>query len=164
MWELQMPKAANPFDYRTIADVLFTVEYTAMHSADYRQQVIKQLPDRVSAERPLSLRDQFADEWYALHNPRQTITPLVVTFRTARPISHPTSKSCVSSRCCSPLSGPKGSRSKSRARNCASRHRARVSRLAGPRGVRWMASSAPAVATPGAGRQSSGERPWARGS
>jgi hypothetical protein len=84
MWELQMPKAANPFDYRTIADVVFTVEYTALHSFDYRQQVIKQLSDRLSAERPLSLRDQFADQWYALHNPRQTTTPLVVTFKTAR--------------------------------------------------------------------------------
>ena len=84
MWELQMPKAANPFDYRTIADVFFTVEYTALHSADYRQQVIKQLPDRLSAERPLSLRDQFADQWYVLHNPRQTTTPMVVTFKTAR--------------------------------------------------------------------------------
>jgi hypothetical protein len=84
MWELQMPKAANPFDYRTIADVLFTVEYTALHSTDYRQQVIKQLPDRLSAERPFSLRDQFADQWYALHNPRPTTTPMVVTFKTAR--------------------------------------------------------------------------------
>jgi hypothetical protein len=84
VWDLQMPKAANPFDYRTIADVFFTVEYTALHSVDYRQQVIKQLSDRVSAERPLSLRYQFADQWYALHNPRQTTTPLVVTFKTAR--------------------------------------------------------------------------------
>jgi Tc toxin complex TcA C-terminal TcB-binding domain len=83
-WELQMPKAANPFDYRTIADVVFTVEYTALQSFDYRQQVIKQLPDRLSAERPLSLRDQFADQWYALHNPRQATTPLVVTFKTVR--------------------------------------------------------------------------------
>jgi hypothetical protein len=60
------------------------VEYTALHGVDYRQQVIKQLSDRVSAERPLSLRAQFADQWYALHNPRQTATPLVVTFKTAR--------------------------------------------------------------------------------
>jgi hypothetical protein len=46
--------------------------------------VLKQSPDRVSAERPLSLRDQFAEQWYALHNPRQTTTPLVVTFKTVR--------------------------------------------------------------------------------
>jgi hypothetical protein len=84
LWELQMPKAANPFDYRSIADIYFTVEYTALHSADYRQQVVKQLPDRLSAERPLSLRHQFADQWYALHNSGRTTTPLTVTFKTAR--------------------------------------------------------------------------------
>jgi hypothetical protein len=26
MWQLEMRKAANPFDYRTIADVLFTMQ------------------------------------------------------------------------------------------------------------------------------------------
>ena len=83
-WELQLPKAANPFDYRTIADVLFTVEYTALQSFTYRQQVIQQLDDTVSAERAFSLRDQFADQWYDLHNPEQTTTPMVVRFTTAR--------------------------------------------------------------------------------
>src|SRR5664279_5605451 len=66
-WELQLPKAANPFDYRTISDVLFTVEYTALQEFSYRQQVIQQLDDRVSADRVISVRDQFADQWYALH-------------------------------------------------------------------------------------------------
>ena len=42
-WELRMPKAANPFDYRTIADVLLTIEYTALNSFDYCQQVIQTL-------------------------------------------------------------------------------------------------------------------------
>jgi hypothetical protein len=42
-----------------------------------------QLSDRMSAERPLSLRDQFADQWYTLHNPKQTTTQLAVTFKTA---------------------------------------------------------------------------------
>jgi hypothetical protein len=82
MWELQMPKAANPFDYRSIADVLFTVEYTALHSFDYRQQVIKQLSDQVSAERPLSFRHQLVDQWYELHHPELTATPMVVPFET----------------------------------------------------------------------------------
>lgn len=83
-WELQLPRAANPFDYRTIADVLFTVEYTALHSFPYRQQVIQQLEDTVSAEQALSLRDRFPDQWYGLHNPEQTTTPMVVSFTTAR--------------------------------------------------------------------------------
>jgi hypothetical protein len=83
-WELQLPKAANPFDYRTIADVLFTVEYTALQSFIYRQQVIQQLDDTVSAERAFSLRDQFADQWYALHNPRPATTPMTVRFTMTR--------------------------------------------------------------------------------
>jgi hypothetical protein len=30
MWELQPPPAANPFDFSTIADVLITIDYTAL--------------------------------------------------------------------------------------------------------------------------------------
>ena len=51
LWELQLPKAANPFDFRTIADVLVTIEYTALHSLDYRQQVIARLDRPVGGER-----------------------------------------------------------------------------------------------------------------
>ena len=77
-WELQLPKAANPFDFRSIADVLFTVEYTALQDFSYRQQIIQQLDDRVSAERAISLRDQYADQWYALHNPERAARPMTV--------------------------------------------------------------------------------------
>ena len=79
-----MPLAANPFDYRTIADVLFTIDYTALHSLDYRQQVIKTLDQRVSGDRPYSFRDLFQDPWYDLHNPDQTATPMIVRFRATR--------------------------------------------------------------------------------
>jgi hypothetical protein len=79
-WELQLPKAANPFDYRSVSDVLFTVEYTALQDFSYRKQVIQQLEDTVSAERVFSLRDNFADQWYALQNPEQESTPLTVNF------------------------------------------------------------------------------------
>lgn len=84
MWELQMPKAANPFDYRSIADVLFTVEYTAVQNFDYRQQVIKQLSDQVGADRPLSFRHQLVNQWYELHHPELTATPMVAPFETIR--------------------------------------------------------------------------------
>ncbi|WP_019501043.1 OmpL47-type beta-barrel domain-containing protein [Pseudanabaena sp. PCC 6802] len=83
-WELQMPKAANPFDFSTIADVLVTIEYTALSSLDYRQQVIKSLNPDFSADRPISLRSQFPDQWYDLHNPNKTVTPLTVKFKTLR--------------------------------------------------------------------------------
>jgi hypothetical protein len=84
LWELQMPKAANLFDYRTIADVLITIEYTALNSVGYRQQVIQSLPQDLSADRAFSLRNQFPDQWYDLHNPDQTSTPLTVKFNTLR--------------------------------------------------------------------------------
>jgi hypothetical protein len=68
-WELQIPKAANPFDYRAIADVLLTIEYTALFSSIYQRRVIKQLNGGASGERMFSLRNQFADAWYDLNNP-----------------------------------------------------------------------------------------------
>src|SRR5262249_22769232 len=83
-WELQLPKAANPFDYSTIADVLFTIQYTALQRFTYRLQVIQQLDGLFNAEQPISVRDQFADEWYTLHNPVQADAPMVIHFCMAR--------------------------------------------------------------------------------
>ncbi|MFF5077983.1 Ig-like domain-containing protein [Actinoplanes sp. NPDC000266] len=79
-WELQLPKAANPFDFGSIADVLFTVEYTALQDLSYRQQVIRQLADTSSAESAMSVRDQFPDQWYDLNNSGQSSTPMSVTL------------------------------------------------------------------------------------
>ena len=75
-----MEKASNPFDYGTIADVLVSIDYTALSSADYRRQVIQSLGSDISAERPYSLRNQLADQWYDLHNPDQSKTPMTVQF------------------------------------------------------------------------------------
>jgi hypothetical protein len=83
-WEFRMPKTANFFDYRTIADVLITIEYTALQSFDYQQQVIQTRSPAFSADRPFSFRHQFADQWYDLHNPDQTSIPMTVSFRTVR--------------------------------------------------------------------------------
>ena len=70
-WVLAMPKAANAFDFNTIADVVFTIEYTAIYSDEYRAQVVQRLnADRsFEGERAFSLRQHFADEWYNLHHP-----------------------------------------------------------------------------------------------
>lgn len=90
-WEFRMPKAANQFDYNTVADVLLTVEYTALDSPDYRAQVVQQLDRNISFERLFSFRHQFADQWYDLNNselvapPQQ---PMVVRF-TTRPEDFP---------------------------------------------------------------------------
>lgn len=84
-WEFRLPKPANAFDFRTIADVLVTLDYTALDSPTYRQQVISQLDRSMEAERAFSLRHQFPDAWYDLHHsdlvqaPQQ---PMRVSFAT----------------------------------------------------------------------------------
>lgn len=69
IWQLELPKAANPFDYNTIADVLLTIEYTAFSSQEYRQQVVRDLDRRFSGDRSFSLRNQYPDVWFELNNP-----------------------------------------------------------------------------------------------
>ncbi|MBL7792408.1 MAG: VCBS repeat-containing protein [Saprospiraceae bacterium] len=83
-WEFKMPKAANAFDYSTIADVLITLEYTALNSFDYRAQTILKLNAKrnISAYRAYSFRDEFADAWYDLHNPDLSDSPMVVEMET----------------------------------------------------------------------------------
>lgn len=81
-WEFMMPAASNPFDYTTIADVLLAIDYTALDSPDFRKQVIQQLDQSVSADRAYSFRQQFADAWYDLNNPGQSLSPMVVQFQT----------------------------------------------------------------------------------
>ncbi len=71
VWRLELPKPANPFNYRTIANVLLTVEYTALNSVDYRQKVVRDLDRSFTGDRAFSLRDQFPDAWYELNNPDQ---------------------------------------------------------------------------------------------
>ena len=69
VWQLHLPKAANLFDYRGIADVLLTIEYTALESPEYRDQVIRSLDRSFSGDRSISLRDQLPDVWFELSNP-----------------------------------------------------------------------------------------------
>ncbi|HEU4328717.1 MAG TPA: neuraminidase-like domain-containing protein [Roseiflexaceae bacterium] len=83
-WELQLPRAANPFDFDSIADVLFTVDYTALHSFDYRAEVVRRLDRRAEGDCAFSLRQDFPDQWYELLNPEQSATPLRVSFSTER--------------------------------------------------------------------------------
>ncbi|MER5942508.1 LamG-like jellyroll fold domain-containing protein [Streptomyces sp. NPDC001928] len=81
-WELQLPRAANPFDYASLADVRFTMEYTALHDDTYRRQVIQRLNrDRTTAgDRAFSLLRDFPDQWYDLHDPATSRGPRQVTL------------------------------------------------------------------------------------
>ncbi|MHC3469376.1 Tc toxin subunit A-related protein [Streptomyces sp. 7R007] len=70
-WEFQLPPAANPFDFSTIADVLITIDYTAAYDDTYRSQVVSRLnADRSrGADCVFSLARDFPDQWYDLNNP-----------------------------------------------------------------------------------------------
>ncbi len=65
-WELQLPKAANPFDFNNLSDVILTMEYTALQSSDYRRQVIRELDRTFQAERVYSFKNDFPDSWTQL--------------------------------------------------------------------------------------------------
>lgn len=67
-WRLELPKAANPFDFSQIADVLLSIDYSALDSRVYRRKVVAGLGRRVTGDRMFSVRNQFPDAWYALHN------------------------------------------------------------------------------------------------
>ena len=83
-WEFQLPKPANQFDFRTIADLLLTIEYTALSNLDYRQQVEQRLDPRIGGDRLYSFRDHFPDAWYELNNPEQSPDRMTVRFETRR--------------------------------------------------------------------------------
>lgn len=86
VWEFRMPKPANPIDYNTIADIVLTIDYTALNSFDYREQLTQTLSSRVRGDRAFSFRYQFADAWYDLNNPEQVDNSkrMIVSFETRR--------------------------------------------------------------------------------
>ncbi len=83
-WEFEMPGAANQFDFNTIADIIITIDYTALYSDEYRRQVIQQLDPLVSADRAYSIRNDFPDIWYDLNNPDGNGSQAEIQFRTER--------------------------------------------------------------------------------
>ena len=83
-WEFRMPEAANPLDFNSIADILITIEYTALHNFNYQQQVQREIDLYTSADRAFSFRQQFADAWYDLNNSELTGTPMSIKFDTKR--------------------------------------------------------------------------------
>lgn len=69
VWRLELPQAANPFDFNQIADVLFTIDYTALHSDEHRERVIRRLGRGYDGDRIFSVRNNFPDAWYEINNP-----------------------------------------------------------------------------------------------
>jgi len=80
-WEFRMEKTANPFDFNSIADVLFTIEYEALHDTNYRKALIRQLDDSNSAALAVSMKNNLPDQWFDLHNPTTAGDHHLVTFQ-----------------------------------------------------------------------------------
>jgi peptidoglycan hydrolase-like protein with peptidoglycan-binding domain len=89
-WELTLPRAANPFDFRTISDVLLTIDYTALLDLDYQAQVIRRLNADLtrSGDQVFSLARDFPDQWYTLNNPDPSTHARAATL-TLRDIDFP---------------------------------------------------------------------------
>lgn len=80
-WEFRMEKAANPFNFDSIADVLLTMEYEAMNSFFYRNTVAQRLNEEGAfAGLTISMKNNLPDQWFDLHNPDQTSTPYAASF------------------------------------------------------------------------------------
>jgi hypothetical protein len=67
-WLLELPRAGNPFDFDTIFDVVMTIEYTARHSSELRDRVVKQLSRQFLGDQSFSVRRDLPDTWYDLSN------------------------------------------------------------------------------------------------
>ncbi len=82
-WHLELPSTLRPFDYRTIADVVMHVSYTARDGEDVLKEMVNAgLPAALNDWQPLissdvtqsrlfSLRHDFPDEWHALTHPTE---------------------------------------------------------------------------------------------
>jgi hypothetical protein len=53
-------------DFSNIADILITVDYTAIDSYQYRYQVLQELDNKLSFNRGFSFKNDFPDQWYEL--------------------------------------------------------------------------------------------------
>lgn len=83
-WEFRMDRRSNPFDFDTVADVILQLEYTALESEGYREEVLRQLGDTYNGEAGFSLKYSFPDQWYDLHNASLTATPYRVRLPLTR--------------------------------------------------------------------------------
>ncbi|MBS1686830.1 MAG: hypothetical protein JSS76_18980 [Bacteroidetes bacterium] len=70
-WEFKMPLASNLFDYNSIADVLFTVDYTSLYDSTYENQVINELGQDFQSDCAYSFVSQAPDAFYQWANPSQ---------------------------------------------------------------------------------------------
>ena len=82
-WMLELPRPANHFDFDSLLDVVFSVDYTALFSVDLRYRVVKKLPREAVGQRVFSVRRDLPDVWYDLVN-RTSTEPARITLTLSR--------------------------------------------------------------------------------
>jgi hypothetical protein len=83
-WEFKLPHFSNRMDYDSIADVIISVDYTALDSADYRSFVLSDIENQFSFSRAFSFKNNFPDQWYELGNVLEGVSEFEVTFQTRK--------------------------------------------------------------------------------
>jgi hypothetical protein len=84
---LELPRAANGFDFSTIADVQLVIEYTGLDDDRYRERMVTRLnSETFGGALPLRVRFSYPDQMYHLLNPRpsgpETTDSLSMNLRT----------------------------------------------------------------------------------
>ncbi len=65
-WTFEMLKMSNAVDFNTITDIQLVMEYTALFSDEYRQEVLDRLPKTRTAIRPYTFCADFSDACFHL--------------------------------------------------------------------------------------------------
>ena len=63
-------------------DVVVTIDYEALDSPAYREQVIREFEKKrtVDLTRSFSVRHQMPDQWYSLHHPEQSVDYILLVL------------------------------------------------------------------------------------
>lgn len=71
IWNLQLPGKLRPFNYNTISDVIFHINYTAEYDETLREEVEENIEASINAlnangglVKVMSLKHEFPNEWY----------------------------------------------------------------------------------------------------
>ena len=83
-WTLELPAATNRFNFDTIVDVFFTIDYTALHDERYKNLVISGLGNELSSEVVINLRTNYPDHWYHIKNPTKPAEAQEILINLAR--------------------------------------------------------------------------------
>jgi hypothetical protein len=81
-WFIEMQPAGNPFNYYSLVDLVFTIDYTALFSPELKLRMVEILPQIFEGDRAFSVRRDLADIWYDLVN--SNLIPQKITLNLSR--------------------------------------------------------------------------------